>query len=81
MVDGEKGYVILNSKVEWIITNMKAIGTDPVELFNFLFKEGIEEIIEIRNKIYDWDVWPDDIVKIVMIPISKKMATKKISGT
>lgn len=35
--------------------NRKSSGTDelPIELFEYLYEEGIEEIVDMCNKMYD----------------------------
>lgn len=44
------------------------------------YEEGLEEIMSMLNKIYNNEVWPEDFVKTVMIPLTKKVGTKNVKS-
>ena len=73
----EKGPMILRSKVDWAIRNMKnkkATGIDdiPAELLKALSEEGKEELWNLCSLIYEEGYWPTDFNTTIMIPIPKK---------
>lgn len=77
-----RGLSILKCEIEKEIKEMKekkSAGVDelPIEFFKCLTEKGLNEIVGLCNKIYNSGKWPEDFLKIVMIPIPKKAGTKK----
>ena len=85
MVEGEeevsdenKGPSILKSEVVWALKhlkNKKATGIDkvPAEVLKLLGEEGIEELWNLCNEMYNSGNWPEDFVTSILIPIPKKV--------
>jgi len=51
----------------------------PIEFFKCVNEEGLNEITDLCNKIYETGIWPEDFVKTIIIPIPKKIGTIKCS--
>ena len=67
---------ILECEVKWVlgsITTNKASGDDgiPVELFQILKDDAVEELHSICQQIWKTQQWPQDWKRSVFIPIPK----------
>ena len=76
---------ILECKVKWAlgsITTNKASGGDgiPVELFQILKDDAVKVLHSICQQIWKTQQWPQDWLKSVFIPISKKGNAKESSN-
>lgn len=56
------------------LKNNKALGNDgiPAEALKTLGSCAISRITELINKIYDTGIWPEDLLKTILLPLPKK---------
>ncbi|KAI5728388.1 hypothetical protein M8J77_014772 [Diaphorina citri] len=56
------------------LKNNKALGSDgiPAEALKTLGISAVSRITELINKIYDTGIWPEDLVKTILVPLPKK---------
>ena len=76
---------ILECEVKWVIgsiTTYKASGGDriPVELFQILIDDAVNELHSICPQIWKTQQWPQDWKRSVFIPIPKKGNVKECSN-
>ena len=73
----ERGPNLLTAEIHAAIAEMKnrkAVGPDdiPAEFLKLLEERTLVKLAELCNEIYEKGIWPKDLCRILMIPISKK---------